>query len=331
MRLIIVSSLCITLLLCALAPPIPAAAGPAGHKTSEIIDKLNPSYKEAEWAYDAYIQALAKAPFGTAQHLAMDALYASALRTGYDQGDKLAIKTDRFHSYEHYLSTHLLPMRLQPVRFLEIGLGCNMAYGAGRSLKLWVDLLPAAQIWMAESNEECLSAKAKEIATLAPGRVNLLVGSQDNPEVLARWRQQANSSSDATANRGPWHFIIDDGSHVATHQWLTLVELWPMLAPGGVFAVEDMGETRQVANTMHWKAGGLDARTGVPTFMAAVNGIIADLVDNGGGVSKRTNERLRIAPSPHQLHRVLPQLKAVQCFAESCVFIKCLGTERRCP
>ena len=332
--------------LLALLPTVAAGTRTELAPWRKADETSDPAYVKAEAAHNAYLEALAHAPFGTAQRLAVNALYESALRTGYDAGDKTSIKTGRFHSYENYLATHLLPMRLQPIRFLEIGLGCNMNYGAGRSLKLWVDLLPAAQIWMAEYNEKCLKAKAAEISALAPGRMHLLVGSQADPVVLARWSMKANSSSDSSGgnggssssgsgggdsgSRGPWHFIIDDGSHVATHQWETLVGLWPMLAPGGVFAVEDMGETKQEGNARVWRAGGYVARTGANTFLGAAQGIMADLVEHGNGVSKRTNAKLGIAPS-RQLHNVLPRLKSIQCFAESCVFIKCGTWERRCP
>ena len=31
-----------------------------------------------------------------------------------------------------------------------------------------------------------------------------------------------------------------DGSHLPSHQWLTLQALWPLLRPGGHYAIEDM-------------------------------------------------------------------------------------------
>jgi len=38
----------------------------------------------------------------------------------------------------------------------------------------------------------------------------------------------------------PADVIIDDGSHVASHQLLTLEVLWPSLKPGGYYVVEDL-------------------------------------------------------------------------------------------
>ena len=34
--------------------------------------------------------------------------------------------------------------------------------------------------------------------------------------------------------------IIDDGSHLPSHQLLSLETLWPALAPGGLYIVEDV-------------------------------------------------------------------------------------------
>lgn len=40
--------------------------------------------------------------------------------------------------YEKYLD----PIRHKPLKMLEIGLGCNMAYGPGKSYYTWLEFLP---------------------------------------------------------------------------------------------------------------------------------------------------------------------------------------------
>lgn len=46
------------------------------------------------------------------------------------------------HHYQYIYSLHLQHLHDHPVRFLEIGLGCGMAYGAGKSVQVsWEHLL----------------------------------------------------------------------------------------------------------------------------------------------------------------------------------------------
>jgi len=51
-----------------------------------------------------------------------------ALETGTNK-----VRTPFFDAYEQYLPD----LRHSPVRFMEIGLGCDMTYGPGKSLDLW--------------------------------------------------------------------------------------------------------------------------------------------------------------------------------------------------
>ncbi len=39
---------------------------------------------------------------------------------------------------------------------------------------------------------------------------------------------------------GPFDFVVDDGSHVPSHQRATFDALWPTLPPGAVYAIEDL-------------------------------------------------------------------------------------------
>ena len=61
------------------------------------------------------------------------------------------------HNYEVMYGMFLMPYEKMPnVKMLEIGLGCGMGYGPGASAKLWRDLLPTAELWMADANEACV-------------------------------------------------------------------------------------------------------------------------------------------------------------------------------
>jgi hypothetical protein len=48
--------------------------------------------------------------------------------------------------------------------------------------------------------------------------------------------------------RGPWHVIVDDGSHVPQHEIYTLFHLWNALVSGGLYIIEDL-------ETNYWMHG----------------------------------------------------------------------------
>lgn len=50
------------------------------------------------------------------------------------------------YSYNRYLSR----ARFHPLNLLEIGLGCDMGYGPGASMKLWRAFLPCSNISFVE-------------------------------------------------------------------------------------------------------------------------------------------------------------------------------------
>jgi hypothetical protein len=63
------------------------------------------------------------------------------------------------NAYVHQaVSTAAAAADLQVKKILEIGLGCDMAYGPGASAKVWRELFPDAVVWFAEFNEECVTA-----------------------------------------------------------------------------------------------------------------------------------------------------------------------------
>ena len=48
------------------------------------------------------------------------------------------------------------------------------------------------------------------------------------------------------AKNGPWRVIVDDGSHMSSHQKLTFEVLWDSVEPGGYYIIED-------THTSFWK------------------------------------------------------------------------------
>jgi tetratricopeptide (TPR) repeat protein len=65
----------------------------------------------------------------------------------------------------------------------------------------------------------------------AQERVKIEIGSQDDPELLDR----------LCADGAP-SIVIDDGSHTTAHRIATFEYLFPRLAPGGIYVIEDFSQ-----------------------------------------------------------------------------------------
>ena len=145
--------------------------------------------------------------------------------------------------YDNYLSR----FRDRPIRMLEIGVN------RGGSLQLWREYFGKdALIFGVDLNPEC--------AEIADPPTQIRIGSQADPKFL----------KSVIAEMGTPDIIIDDGSHVARHQQVSFQTLFPLLAPGGVYAIEDM-------HTAYWRGewGGGYRRSG--TAVELVKQLIDDM------------------------------------------------------
>jgi len=105
----------------------------------------------------------------------------------------------------------------RPVKMLEIGVL------AGGSMQMWRTYFgPLATIFGIDINPDCAS-----YGGLA-GQVR--IGSQDDPDFLRA----------VVAEMGGIDIVLDDGSHVASHQRASFDVLFPLLNDGGLYVIEDL-------------------------------------------------------------------------------------------
>jgi hypothetical protein len=105
---------------------------------------------------------------------------------------------------------------------LEIGLGCNMGYGAGRSLLTWQEFLPKVKLDVLEFDEEC----AKKFI----GKTNhVYIGDQSDFKLLGQ-----------IVAENKYDVIVDDGGHSRKQQIHSLLGLWPCLKPNGIYVIEEL-------------------------------------------------------------------------------------------
>ncbi len=135
----------------------------------------------------------------------------------------------------------------RPLKFLEIGVA------QGGSQQLWRTYLgPDAVIYGID-----IEPQSAKVADPAAGVVR--VGSQADPGFL----------QSVITEMGGVDVVFDDGSHIASHQRISLATLWPHLSWGGVYICEDV-------HTAYWTQfeGGL-GRPG--TYVEEVKTLIDDM------------------------------------------------------
>ena len=175
--------------------------------------------------------------------------------------------------WEHYFEIyerHFAPYRGRPVRVAEIGIW------HGGSLQMWRQYFgPQARIVGVDFNPEC--------AALAEPGIEIEIGDQADPALHRRLRSRY----------GSFDIVIDDGGHMMNQQTTTFLELYPAVAPGGLYVAEDL----HTSYFEHW-GGGL-RRPGTFVEYAKL------LIDQLHAWHTRTPRRLSVSDftrSAHSLH-----------------------------
>ena len=133
------------------------------------------------------------------------------------------------HKWHHYIpiyDRYFAAWRGKPLRFLEIGVS------QGGSLQLWRHYFgPQATIFGIDINPACAQYDGQA------GSVR--IGSQADPAFLQR----------VVAEMGGIDIVLDDGSHRMDHVRASLEALFPHLATGGLYLIEDL-------HTAYWPGYG---------------------------------------------------------------------------
>ena len=137
--------------------------------------------------------------------------------------DRIALetKTDKSSDQHDYLRAYewvLAPLRNKSFTLMELGVG-QVVREAG-SLKMWKSFFPKAQIVGVDINQR--------VQRFEEERITIEIGNASKHRVLRRLFEAHQP-----------HVIIDDASHMWSHQILSLRTLFPMLPPGGIMIIED--------------------------------------------------------------------------------------------
>jgi len=148
---------------------------------------------------------------------------------------------DTAHSYGMIYEQLFRPRRMDLLTILEVGV-LN-----GNSLLAWESYFPNAVVFGAEKDPELVrrfnndpsrkTGERKKLAhafccdTTIPEHCEMIAGVQ-------------------------FSIIIDDGSHWKDDQAATLNNLWPMLAPGGIYIIEDVQHLEWAEELVALRPGG---------------------------------------------------------------------------
>ncbi len=172
------------------------------------------------------------------------AMPTRGLRWYFDHNDGRMI-----HKWLHYFpiyEQHLKPFRGRVVTMLEIGVL------HGGSLQMWRHHLGRRSTIVGFDVEP-------RVADLAEQGIDVLVGDQSDPVFLAGLVERY----------GEFDIVLDDGSHLPQHQIASITHLWPHLAMGGVYIVEDL-------HSNYWRSHGA-GRGEANTFIAWLHDRIDDM------------------------------------------------------
>lgn len=149
-------------------------------------------------------------------------------------------KVDMHHYAQHY-ERHLGHLRISEMHLLEIGVG------HGQSLAAWDIYFQSAKVFG-------LDVEPKDLR-------NVYLGNQGDPRVIAELMKN---------HPAGFEVIIDDGSHSSEDVIKTLLMLWPLVTPNGVYVIEDL-------QTAYWPSFAGSPWPNQMTSMSFLKGLVDGL------------------------------------------------------
>lgn len=143
-------------------------------------------------------------------------------------GDLVALAdyygTDKWntHWYAEIYAEHFQGLRNRRLNILEIGIGgFDNPQNGGASLRMWKAYFWRSQIHGIDIHDKAL---------IAEPRIHVWQGSQVDQQFMSK----------VFTTIGRVDIVIDDGSHMNTHVIATFRHCFPLLADGGLYAIEDV-------------------------------------------------------------------------------------------
>ena len=124
-----------------------------------------------------------------------------------------------------------LPTYLKIIQELALGTMARvleLGVDQGHSLQMWRDLLPHGEVVGVDHRPEAMEAVMR-LGIVA----SVILSEQDAPDLPERIQRATDLDE--------FDLIVDDASHLGKQTATALFNLWPLLAGGGFYVIEDWG------------------------------------------------------------------------------------------
>lgn len=204
-----------------------------------VVRKVKPVLSEAAWNRLRHLDPRVKQRDADRARRAAQKQAVERARAAEDLSTKslthLAkhFKTDKWgrHRYTPHYERHLKHLKKKSFTLFEIGIGGYTRAGqGGASLRMWKTYFPSAQI---------IGLDIEDKSFVNEERIRAVQGSQVDEQVLRAIAAEADNLQ----------VVIDDGSHVPAHINETFQIMFPLLADGGIYVIEDL-------QTSYWERYG---------------------------------------------------------------------------
>ena len=162
----------------------------------------------------------------------------------------------------------------------------------GQSLRLWKEYFPHAEIYGVDIS--------KEAQRYEENRIHVIIGDVTKQRTYEKLER-------ALGNKSP-DIIIDDASHAWGDQRITLELFWKMLAPGGLYVVEDL------------ECGSLGAYVDSPPEVQDSQPFF-DYVRDLCGLLRWSPMRRTYVMRDHHFSQLPERIKRIQITLDECCFV----------
>ncbi|KAK7962550.1 uncharacterized protein PG986_003375 [Apiospora aurea] len=192
------------------------------------------------------------------------------------------------HQYWFMYDKHFPAIRNKKLKMLEIGLGCDMNYGPGKSYYTWLEYFPNVDLYYMEYDGACAEKWSAE--TMG---ATIYAGDQADKVFLQKFIDETGGNFD---------IIIDDGGHRMNQQQVSLEVLWKIVKPGGMYFIEDL-------QTSFMDSYGGDGQGGKDPNKHTMSKVIYELIDD------------KLQPDGTR-HAISAEMRSIECMREVCLFQK---------